>query len=147
MADARGAELRGQLEQALALVAAEAPVQFAAFRGQLGGRAAMIRVGDAAALRLCVANDPPWVELMADGDAHVGAIELSLSEPTLSRLLRGQCSLEEAILDGTLSAKGELADLLAFFDALTSWLHGAFRSPSLPKLHQRCLTEKGPPPC
>src|SRR4051812_27387460 len=107
-------------------------------RGQLGMRAAAIRVGDAR-LRLCIAGDPPWVELC--GDAAPGGIELGLSECELGRLLRGESSIEDGILNGSLSARGTLGELLAFFDGLSSWLHGALRSPSLPNLHERCLAE------
>ena len=145
-AEPRGEALRGQLEDALALVAEEAPDHFAALRRDLGERAAVIQVGDASPLRLCVVGEAPWVGT-ATGAEPDAAIRLALSESELSRLLRGQTSIEDAILHETLSARGALADLLAFFDGLVSWLHGALRSPSLPKLHQRCLAEKGPPPC
>jgi hypothetical protein len=145
VAETPGEELRAQLEEALSVVAAEAPAQFAAMRAQLGTRAALIRVGSSPALRVCVAHDPPWVERATDEGARA-AIELALSETALSRLLRGRSSIEEAILNESLSVRGEVADLLAFFEGLAAWLHGALRSPSLPTLHQRCLA-KGPPPC
>jgi hypothetical protein len=140
VADARTEELRRDLEDALALVADEAPMQFAAMRARLGGNDAVVRVGAAAPLRLSVAGDPPWVAPWPESAAP-GAVDLALSEGELGRLLRGESSIEDGIFDGTLSVRGALGDLLAFFDGLSSWLHGALRSPSLPKLHERCLAE------
>lgn len=144
MVEARANELREELEDALAMVACEAPQHFAAMRDQLGTHAAVIRVGDDTRLQLCIAGDPPWVELSAGGDQR-DTVEVALSEGELGRLLRGESSIEEGILNGSLSARGALGDLLAFFDGLSSWLHGALRSPSLPKLHERCLAESAAP--
>ena len=146
MAEAGDRDLRRQLEEALQMVAVEAPDHFAALRRHLGGRVVVIRVGEFPALRVCVLGDAPWVAEMRDATTK-DAIQLALSNRELLRLLHGQVSIEDAILNETLSTRGELPDLLALFDALASWLHGALRSPSLPKLHQRCLAEKGTPTC
>ena len=123
-----------QLEEALALVARESPLHFTALRRQLGDLAAVLRVGQADPVRVSVADEPPWVEHGSEGH-----IALALAEPGLARLLLGEMTIEEGILDGHLEAKGEVGHLLAFFDALGSWLHGALRCPSMPELHARCL--------
>lgn len=140
MVEARANELRNEIEDALALVSGEAPLHFAAMRGRLGVRAAVICVGAASRLRLCIVGEPPWVELCVGDDVR-DKIEVTLSEGELGRLLRGESSIDDGILNGSLSVRGALGDLLAFFDGLSSWLHGALRSPSLPKLHEHCLVQ------
>jgi hypothetical protein len=138
-----------RLEQALELVAREAPGHFAVMRAQLGARTADVRVGDEPPLYVSLVS-APWVRAapaVPELDLH-----LALSRATFARLLRGESSIEESILDETLGARGDVPALLAFFDALSSWLHGAMRAPSLPQLHAQCLAEtlaadrqKGPP--
>jgi hypothetical protein len=138
VADAPASLLGQRLEQALALVAREAPVHFAAMRARLGARTAGVRVGDEPPLHVSLVGAPPWVRAEAPAPAD---LHLALTRATLARLLRGEASIEEAILDETLGARGEVPALLAFFEALSSWLHGAMRAPSLPQLHAQCLAD------
>jgi hypothetical protein len=127
-----------RLEQALALVAREAPAHFVTMCARLGPRTADVRIGDEPSLRVSLDREPPWVR---DEGAGVPDLHLTLSRATLARLLRGETTIEEAILDETLGARGDVPAMLAFFDALAAWLHGAMRAPSLPRLHAQCLAD------
>jgi hypothetical protein len=129
---AEGARFTASLEEALALLAREAPGHFAATRQQLAGRAAVIRLDDDPPRRVSLAGPPPWVTAGAEG-----AIEVALSRADLDVLLAGDLSLEEAVEGDRLRLRGRLDDLLAFLDALACWLHGALRCPSFPALHHR----------
>jgi hypothetical protein len=148
--DPRALRLARQLEEAITVVQREAPLHFVVMRRSLEGLAAVVRVGDLPALRLALDEGPPWVRQRPDGQ-----IALSLSEATLARLLCGDLTIEEGILDGSVGARGDLGHLLSWFDALASWLHGALRSPSLPNLHARFFApvhtdadgQKGSRPC
>jgi hypothetical protein len=134
VAETRAEALPRFLEDALGILAREAPAQLAAVRERLGPRHAVIRAGTSAPLGLCLLGDPPWVNQSADGE-----VELALDEPTLAALLTGELTLEEGIVAGTFHARGAVDDLLAFLDALASWLHGAMRCPSLPELQRAYL--------
>jgi hypothetical protein len=122
------------LERALGLVAAEAPVHFAAARDHLGALALVIRVAGSPPLRLFLGTGPPWTAPGSDGD-----VEAALAPGDLAALLAGELTIEEAVGCDRLSIRGELDRVLPFLDALGAWLHGALRSPSLPHLHRQYL--------
>jgi hypothetical protein len=126
--------LANDLEEALAVVERESPLHHAEMARCLGPLAAVIRVGGDAPMRVSLAEGLPRVSARGDGQIHV-----ALTEPVLERLLRGELTLDDGVVDGSISARGELEHVLAWFDALGAWLHGALRSPSLPHLHQRFL--------
>ena len=150
MDDPRARRLAAQLEEALEVVARESPLHFTVLRSRLAGLATVVRVADFSALRISFDDGPPWVEQGEDGQ-----IAVALSEADLGRLLRGDLTIEEGILDGSVSTAGVLEHLLSWLDGLASWLHGALRCPSLPTLHERffapALTDadgpKGTRPC
>lgn len=151
MAESPTASLTEQLERALTMVMLEAPVHFAAVRRQLGNLVGIICVEGSPPMSVCVADGPPWVRRHTEGE-----IELSLTERDLSRMLRGELTFEDGILNGELSARGSLEHLLAFLDGLASWLQGAMRCPSSPTLYEHFFaneangvsdTQKGPRTC
>lgn len=140
MAEAAAPSLGQRLEEALALVAREAPAHFVVMRARLGDRTADVRVESEPPLHVSLTGAPPWVRADAPPTTEVD-LHLSLSRATLARLLRGESTIEESILDETLAARGDVPALLAFFEALSAWLHGAMRAPSLPQLHAQCLAD------
>jgi hypothetical protein len=124
-----------RLEQALGLLARDAPLHFAATRAHLDGRAALVRVGDGPARRVCLAQGPPFVTAGLEG-----ALEVALSEADLDAFLRGQVTLEEAVEADRLRVRGSVDDVLRLFDALASWLHGALRCPRLAQLRDQQIS-------
>lgn len=130
--DSSGQSLSTQLEDALAIVAREAPLHFARMRRQVGELTALIRVGEAPPMKLLFTEGPPWVRPGA-----TGSVEVSLSRADLARLLRGELTIDEGIVAGTVQVRSQVDHLLRWFDGLASWLHGTLRSPSLPALHHQ----------
>jgi len=45
------------------------------------------------------------------------------------------------VLADRLAVRGDAAHVLRFLDALRYWLHGALRSPSMPRLRDTVLAE------
>jgi hypothetical protein len=131
--------LSDYLEQALGAVAREAPLHFRVLRERMGAGAVLIQISGAERLRVCLAEDPPWVS--AEG---AGQVCVQLAEPDLDALLQGELTLEEALEAERLAILGELDEVLRLLDVLQCWLHGALRSPSLPKLHQQFLARHEP---
>lgn len=109
-------------------------MHFAELRRRLGARVVVVRIGEAPPISVCVEGAPPWVGSQANG-----TVSLALSEQDLRELLRGELALEDGVLSDRINLKGGVDHLLAFFDAVIAWLHGALRSPSLPLLQDRYL--------
>jgi len=122
------------LTRALAALAREAPVHFAAMSAALDGRAALVRIGSAAPVRVCLAGAPPWVTSGSDG-----RVEVSLSPSDLGAFLRGELTIEEGLDADRVAIRGALEDVAGFLDGLACWLHGALRCPPLASLHAEYL--------
>jgi hypothetical protein len=133
VADA-GARLAAHLERSLAILAAEGPAQLAAMRARLGGRAVLIHIEGAPPVRLCLAGAAPWVTRLDRGDVRVACAQAGVD-----RFVRGQLTLEEAIERDALRVRGPIDDVLAAFEALSAWLHGALRAPSFAGLRSSYL--------
>jgi len=123
----------GFLRQSLALLAAESPVHLAAMASAFRARQVRIMIDDEAA-----------VQLTSDGralrfspEAVDAAVEVSFSSRDLLRVLGGDETLDDAIIEGRVAVRGRCPDVLAFDEALRAWLHGAVRSPSFPSLLHR----------
>jgi hypothetical protein len=127
------------LERALGVIAAEAPLHFAAMQRQLGARTVSIQVGADEPLRLCLADGPPWVTRDTGG-----RVEIRLGHDDLDAFLRGELTLEQGVIGERLAVRGKLEHVLPFLDALELWLHGALRTPSAARLHREYLDARRP---
>jgi hypothetical protein len=127
------------LARALDLLAVEAPSHFQAMRVRLGPLSLLIRIGAEAPVAVRLARPAPWVE-RRDSAAHAQEhVDIAVSRSDLAGFLRGEFTIEEGLDQGRLAIRGDLDHVLACLDALAAWLHGAFRSPSFPRLHRRYL--------
>jgi len=121
------------LRESLALLAAEAPVHLAALARALRERQVTISIADEAPVQLACDRRG----LFFSEESGRSAVEVSLSSGELLRVLAGDETLEQAIVDGRVAVRGACDDVLAFDDALRAWLHGAVRSPSFGGLLRR----------
>ena len=131
--------LLAYLERALGLIAAEAPLHFAAMQRQLGSRTVSIQVSADEPLGICLADGPPWVTRSLDGQ-----VQIRLAHDDLDAFLHGELTLEQGLTGERLAVRGKLDDVLPFLDALKLWLHGALRSPSAARLHHDYLDTQRP---
>ncbi len=92
---------------------------------------------------LTVDGEP--VRVRADG-ARVRVIDAAEFSPrvtlttdrvTVLRLADAETSVLDAVLDGSIVLRGDVDDLVAFYEGLQGFLHGAVRSPSFPRLLER----------
>ncbi len=99
---------------------------------QLAPREVIIRVdGETVALAFRDA-DAAIVE-----HAHAPQVEICTTRDTVLSVIDGDASLTEAVFDNRLILRGRLDDLVAFHDALLTYVHGAVRAPSFPHLLHR----------
>jgi hypothetical protein len=67
-------------------------------------------------------------------------VTLRTSRGTLRAMLRGELALLEATLADDLELHGSLDELLAVYDCLKLYLHGAVRSPGFPALFEELMS-------
>jgi hypothetical protein len=128
------------LERSLDAIEREAPVAYGLIVRALGRRAIVIAIGDDVAT-LSMASGSHAIA--RDGGAR-GAVELSLTEAIVRRLLEGRLTIVDAALAGDLVLRGAADDLAALHDALLAFIHGAVRSSSTPRLLESYLDRDAP---
>lgn len=117
------------LSRALELLEREAPAASARVAASLGARAVLVRVdGEALGLacrqqRLAVGPVPLHPNVTAETTRGV-----------LLALLEGEFTLTEAVMASRVALRGPLDDLVALYDGLQAFFHGAVRSPGFPRL-------------
>lgn len=117
------------LSRALELLEREAPVASARVAASLGTRSVLVRV-DRESLGLVCRQQK----------LAVGAVPLhpSVSAETtyavLLALLEGEFTLTDAVMASHVALRGPLDDLVALYEGLQAFFHGAVRSPSFPRL-------------
>jgi len=128
------------LERCLDAIETEAPLAYRRVACALGGRAIAINIGDGLAT-LSMASGRHRVAR----DAGSGcAVELTLTDAVIGRLLEGRCTVLDAVFAGDLVLRGSADDLAALHDALLAFIHGAVRSPSTPRLLESYLDRHVP---
>jgi hypothetical protein len=90
-------------------------------------------------VRLCIDGERLVIastgeRLGLHGDVPGCQVEFTTQSATLLALTSGSTSFLDAAIDGHLSVKGDVDDVLRFYDGLILYLQGAARSPSLPWL-------------
>lgn len=125
------------LERSLWLLEREAPTAHRAIVTTLGMRSVNVQVDDEAlalfAVRTTLVTAPPLDQ------PTTSAIT---SRRALSRLLRGELDLTEAILTDDVALFGSVEDLTTLYDALLCYFRGAVRSPGFPALLDEFLGSK-----
>jgi hypothetical protein len=118
---------RDFLVRSLGLLEVEKPRVHAALCRMLAGKELDFSIDRARvvlrfnpALEVDDASDAPHVRVTSDRAAILGVLD--------------GLSLEDAIVGERVSLQGALEDLVLFHDALLTYLHGAVRCPSFPKL-------------
>ena len=123
---------------------------FAALRGEV----------PSAYAAMCACLAPRWLVLRVDGET-VGlrfarteatfvpttkspAVELTTSRGTILDMIDGRHTLLTAVLAEGMWLRGRPADVLAFHDGLTAYLHGGVRAPSFRPLLAEFRGEEGP---
>jgi hypothetical protein len=69
-------------------------------------------------------------------------VTIETTRALVRQVLAGACSLEQALHDDSLRARGTLHDLVAVLAALEAFVHGAVRCEAMPKLFDQFQTEK-----
>jgi hypothetical protein len=120
----------GHLERCLDALEAEVPVAYGLVVRALAGRAIAIDIdGDRATLSIARGR-----HALARGAGAGCAIELTLTEAVIGRLLDARCTVLSAVLGGEMVLRGAAEDLAGLHDALLAFVHGAVRSPTAPRL-------------
>src|SRR5690348_10473451 len=96
---------------------------------ELRGRSLLLCVDGAS--RILKAGESGLVLGRAPSDA---AVVLRTTRDVLVDLLEGRRTLVDSAMDEAFEVRGAPDDVLASFDALAAFLHGAVRSPSMPRL-------------
>ena len=135
MAEGQAATFGDYLRRALHILGAEAPTHLATVRERLGTRAVEIRVGSEEPFVVQLDGEEPWVRVARSNDA-APELAVAVSRASLAQFLRGELTLEDAVMAERLTLRGALDDVLPFLDAVSAWLHAAVRSPSFPALHR-----------
>ena len=78
------------------------------------------------------AFDPSGVHVLPE--AKEPTAELVTSRNTILSILDARLTLAEAVLSDAIVLKGHVDDLIAFHDGLMTYVRGAVRSPSFPRL-------------
>ncbi|MGF1468140.1 MAG: hypothetical protein ACFCGT_18630 [Sandaracinaceae bacterium] len=139
-----GAPLIALFDESVAELEARSPMHLARTAEALAGRRVEVRVGRA---RFAVEAARGSVRRTApDLDAPL-AVEAT--DRQLLALLDGERDLTEAAKAGALVLSGRLADLAAFHEALTAFLHGCVRASGsaarLERYRRSVLVERGGP--
>ncbi|MEM7152801.1 MAG: hypothetical protein AAF799_08160 [Myxococcota bacterium] len=119
-----------QLVQSLDVLEREAPDHAGRCRAAFGDRTVAIHVDDE---QVTVRAEGTRWSIGVDA-VEDPAVEARTTSATIVELLDGRFALEEAILDGSVALRGAVTDLLAFHQALTTYVNGAVRAPSFPGL-------------
>jgi hypothetical protein len=115
---------------ALDCLRAEVPVAYVEMGRRLGSRRLRLHVdGSVRVLRWA---DPRL--LLEDPTQRRWDCELAVQRPTIEALLEGRMDLVDALLADWLQLRGAPAAVSDAYDALSMFLRGAIRSPSLPAL-------------
>ena len=100
--------------------------------GQLAPRRARLVIdGESVTL----AFDPSGVHVLPEPIEPTA--ELVTSRTTILNVLDARLTLAEAVLSDAIVLKGHVDDLTAFHDGLMTYVRGAVRSPSFPRLLDR----------
>jgi hypothetical protein len=96
------------------------------------------------ARELCLRVDGAPIVLAFSGESHRflarpgrAPIEIRTAEETLHQLIDGELSLLEAVLSERVVVLASIDDLLRCEEGLSSYLRGAVRSPSFPRILER----------
>jgi hypothetical protein len=81
------------------------------------------------------AFDPSGVHVLPE--AKEPTAELVTSRNTILNILDARLTLAEAVLSDAIVLKRHVDDLIAFHDGLMTYVRGAVRSPSFPRLLDR----------
>ena len=118
------------LATSFALLEQEVPAVYALMCRQLAPRAIVLRV-DAdtvhvvfSAARAAFVQRPP----------RIVDVELRTTHATVLRVIDAETTLADAVLADSLELRGHLDALVAFHDGLMTYVHGAVRAPSFPRL-------------
>jgi hypothetical protein len=139
VARSRAEALPEHVEEAMRVLAREAPLHLAALSKELGKLTVSIGVGDASPFAVSFADGPPWVRPVAAPD-----VDVALSSRDVEDLLAGALTVEDAVARDRLAIRGDVSAVIRFLDALRLWLHGALRSPSMPRLRDTYLADTVP---
>jgi hypothetical protein len=111
--------------RSFAALRAEVPSAHATMCARLAPRRLVLRVDDeAVGLRFAPA------EATFVGASRNPAVELATSRRTILDMIDGRHTLLTAVLAELMWLRGRPADVLAFHDGLTIYLHGGVRAPS-----------------
>jgi hypothetical protein len=136
-ARADASTVAAQLTRAFELLAYDCCAAHTEMARRLGERRVRIGVDDetfdVASLRGLVRVCDP------EGDALV---TIDTSRALVRQVLAGACTLEQALRNDSLRARGALRDLVAVLAALEAFVHGAVRCAAMPQLFDRFHTER-----
>lgn len=117
------------LQRSLSLLEREAPLAHRAVVSTLGDRSVNVQVDDET-LALFAVNRT----LVTGPPLEQATTSAKTSRRALSRLLRGELDLTQAILNDDVALFGSVEDLTTLYDALLCYFRGAVRSPGFPAL-------------
>ena len=113
------------MEASFTALRGEVPSAYAAMCGRLSPRRLVLRVdGETIGLRF------ERTEAAFVPAAKHPAVELETSRRTILDMIDGRHTLVTAVLADEMCLRGSPADVLAFHDGLTAYLHGGVRAPS-----------------
>ena len=78
---------------------------------------------------IAVVMDDELIQLALDGEPAAPALLIAASGRAALSLLRGRYTLEHALWEGAIEARGAVAELLVGAQALHVYLHGLIRCP------------------
>ena len=74
------------------------------------------------------------VDMLITTEQNSPAFQVSTGVPTILALVDGRSTLLESVLSVEVTLKGEIAEIAQFYAALRTYLRGAVRCPSFPRL-------------
>lgn len=123
---------RDFLASSFALLAREVPAAYTQMCRQLAPREVILRV-DRETVALVFSRDDVHI---APHSSHPH-VEIETTRATVLSVIDAEATLTEAVFDDRLLLRGRLEDLVAFHDALLTYVQGAVRTPSFPALLRR----------
>lgn len=121
------------LRQSLDLLKQDVPAAYAAMVAALDGREVLVAV-DGLAVTVFPTRHDGEARLALLSQPQQPVVEATTTSATLRDVLSGKYTLGESIYNDCIELRGELLDLLAFYDALVVYFGGAVRSPGFPAL-------------